>query len=176
MVYPEFGLQYPLDTRLTFYKNSGLIKVGYAVGNVSPDPNPPGLVYPLSLTPGGDKANDYYFCNAIAAERPFPYGGGRWFYKEAFTPVNGYVYITDYDKAVRQGLAWIGKFGQTADHISDINYGIVQIADTTYYGNYSHITVSMNATLTEPDYYMLVYETDPDVAYRPVEELINSLP
>ena len=168
------AVTYPFDHSFTFYEDSGLIRVEYSVDGVTAIPNPPGLTYPLSLTPGGDKQNDFYYYPGVGTQKAFPYGGWASVGKSGVSPISGWAYITDYDTTTRQGLAVIAAVDNTADHITDVSYGIIQVTDTTYHGNYSHITMSMDATL-RGTFYLYVYETGVTIPYSPVEDLIAGL-
>jgi hypothetical protein len=168
------GLQ-PFTITIEFYSNSGLIKMDYTVGNVTNDPNPPSIFHRFSFVPGGDVSNnDYYHYSGQNGESGFPYNSWARIYRSSFQTVEttDYVYITDYDKNVNQGFAMISGIEQTADFITDINYGIAQILDYHPYGGYSSMSIHANA-VESPTVYWFFYETDPITAYQPVEDLIN---
>ena len=168
------GLQ-QVTLTITFYANSGLIKMDYFVGNVTNNPNPPSIFHRFSFVPGGDALNnDYYHYSGQNGESGFPYNSWTRIYRSSFQTVGStdYVYITDYDKNVNQGFAMISRVEQTADYITDINYGIAQILDYHPYRGYSSMSLDLNSVVS-PTVYWYFYETDPVTAYQPVEDLIN---
>jgi hypothetical protein len=159
----------------TFSGNCGLVKLQGQIANVPATPYPPGLATAFSLVPGGDVTgvDDFYHYSGQGSESGFPYGTWVSIARASFLPVDqtDYAYITDYDKNHRQGFAIITKLSKTTDFITDINYGISQIFDTHHYGNWSNMSISPN--VTEPfTLFFYFYQTDPVVAYQPVEDLI----
>lgn len=169
MRHDEF--EYPLEQAITFYDGIGLVRVDYSVGNVTDVPNPPGLIHVLSLTPGGDKTNDWYFYSGKEAESPYPYGSWQRINRSEMTDHLGYVYLTAYDKAVGQGIAAIAASSDLADHITDINYGVAEVNDATHYANYSLHRLSLDATISS-SFFLLVYEYD---SMNPLGAIENAL-
>jgi len=168
------GLQ-PVTLMITFYANSGLIKMDYSVGNVTDYPNPPSIFHKFSFVPGGNvSGNDFYYYSGQTIEQAFPYNSWTHIHRSNFQTVGNtnYIFITDYDKDNRQGFAMISRFDHTADMITDINYGIAIILDYHPYRGYSSMSLNLNSVVS-PTVYWYFYETDPVTAYQPVEDLIN---
>lgn len=161
---------------MTFYENSGVIKMTFEVADVFENPRPPALFWRVSLVPGGNvSTNDYYHYSGQGGESHFPYNSWTRIMNTSIGPVGNtdYVYITDYDKDVQQGFAMIAKLQETADFYSDINYGRAQILDYHGYGGYASMSIHANSVVS-PTVYWYFYGTDPTTAYQPVEDLITN--
>ncbi len=168
--------QQPLSVKMTFYAQTSFVKFEMSVGNVWSDPHPPAIWWRVSLVPGGDTSpGDYYHYSGQSGEALFPYNSWTAIYESSFQTVGSteFAYITDYDKEAGQGFAMIAKLQETADAITDINYGRASIGDYHGYGGYSVMTIHANSVIS-PTVYWFFYEADESVAYQPVEDLINS--
>ncbi|MBI3961562.1 MAG: hypothetical protein HY335_02335, partial [Deinococcus sp.] len=164
--------KFELITTMTLQGGSGLLRFDYQVSNVSASPAPPGLYYGWTLTPGGDQADDYFHYAGQVGQGAYPYGDQLSFPQPGQN--QGYTYLTVYDVAARQGLAFIAALSQTAVFHSDQQYGRAQILDTN--GNSSNQNLVLDAT--QPGtWYLLLYATDPITPYAPVDQLLEgSLP
>ncbi|ODS38627.1 MAG: hypothetical protein A7315_12095 [Candidatus Altiarchaeales archaeon WOR_SM1_79] len=161
-----------VNTYLTFYANSGLVKLSYDVPNPPNNGNnPPSLLYNLFITPGGDKQNDFYYYSGSSAEHNFPHTSWSSFSASKLVPVkDDYIYITEYDKSASQGFALVSKKIQTQDFVTDINYGRASVGGEIY-GSGDSIQIHMDPSI-KGTMYLYFYETNPTVAYKPVEDLI----
>jgi PKD repeat protein len=168
---------FPVATTMTFRADRPVVAIEYSVGPVFSDPYPPAIEYALTLVPGGDRVNDFLYWSGRGGAAPFPYDSWAGpVTADQIEPVIGadgqqYAFITGYDTAAGQGLAYFARLDRTADFVTDLNYGRMAAYDTRLSWNFCYLALTMDATQHGP-LSILFYEPDPVTPWLPVEAFI----
>jgi hypothetical protein len=171
---PEPSGSASVEDTLTFRDDTAAIRID---ARVISDTYPSGvtaLTHYLFVAAGGDTLNDYYTWSG-GTPTAFPNTSWRSFYANQFTPTSeGFIHLTIYDTATKQGLAQVTRLSETFDHYTDINYGRGQVHGAIYaWDPYFQINLDASRTTTLYLYPFTIGPVENPAA--PVDDFINSL-